>query len=581
MSDSLKFSSPCSYVDASFFQKFSKLKLDKFKLDSKEQKIHGSITNLNTIEEFKALDKAQFIKNSGERILKQIENKEVLENPSLLNHFDIISFADLKKFKFYYWFAFPSLNSNWKINHREFIDEIPETVIMWFSILDNRNKGVIIWKDDVPYTLASLSLVNPEDTLKIGFIDSCIIDDKPSKFLQNLLTALSYYGYNSIELHVYRFASKSFKLNITNTNLDLQKITGWERTSQGKLGPKLADLGSLIDPIKLSEQSVDLNLKLMKWRISPELDLDIIQQNKVLLLGSGTLGSYVARALLGWGVRQITFVDNGSVSYSNPVRQPLFNFEDVGSPKAEIAAKSLQKIFPLVNSKGFQLEIPMAGHPVTNESKQQDGFNQLVQLIKEHDTIFLLTDSREARWLPTIIGKSYKKTVINAALGFDSYLVMRHGIDDQLGCYYCNDVVAPTDSLTDRTLDQMCTVTRPGVALLASSLAVELLVSILQHPDGPLAKANEESILGKLPHQLRGFLGNFETLKLESPAYPYCPACSKPIQEAFVQEGWEFVKKALNDSKYLELISGLAEEQRKAEEAVANLEADFSDEEWL
>ena len=54
--------------------------------------------------------------------------------------------------------------------------------------------------------------------------------------------------------------------------------------------------------------------------------------------------------------------------------------------------------------------------------------------------------------------------LINAALGFDTFMVMRHGhrkgvvenekketpstktvriSGDQLGCYYCNDVVAP------------------------------------------------------------------------------------------------------------------------------------------
>jgi ubiquitin-like modifier-activating enzyme ATG7 len=41
--------------------------------------------------------------------------------------------------------------------------------------------------------------------------------------------------------------------------------------------------------------------------------------------------------------------------------------------------------------------------------------------------------------------------VINTALGFDTFLVMRHGVpltedgNANLGCYYCNDVVAPAD----------------------------------------------------------------------------------------------------------------------------------------
>lgn len=52
--------------------------------------------------------------------------------------------------------------------------------------------------------------------------------------------------------------------------------------------------------------------------------------------------------------------------------------------------------------------------------------------------------------------------VLNAALGFDTYLVMRHGArakntpagHHRLGCYFCNDIVAPADvrcPLVDRT----------------------------------------------------------------------------------------------------------------------------------
>lgn len=41
--------------------------------------------------------------------------------------------------------------------------------------------------------------------------------------------------------------------------------------------------------------------------------------------------------------------------------------------------------------------------------------------------------------------------MINCALGFDTYLVMRHGAgpdggqSPRLGCYYCNDIMAPSD----------------------------------------------------------------------------------------------------------------------------------------
>lgn len=99
----------------------------------------------------------------------------------------------------------------------------------------------------------------------------------------------------------------------------------------------------------------------------------------------------------------------------------------------------------------------MLGHPIIDEDTVMYDFETLRQLVDEHDIIFLLMDTRESRWLPTVMGRAAGKIVMNAALGFDSFVVMRHGAKDtahpeqELGCYFCNDVVAPADvSLSSR-----------------------------------------------------------------------------------------------------------------------------------
>lgn len=84
----------------------------------------------------------------------------------------------------------------------------------------------------------------------------------------------------------------------------------------------------------------------MKWQILPDLNLNAIKSSKCLLIGAGTLGCAVARNLLSWSVRHITFVDYGVISFSNPVRQYLYKFKDTGKCKSETAAEALKEIFP-------------------------------------------------------------------------------------------------------------------------------------------------------------------------------------------------------------------------------------------
>lgn len=192
------------------------------------------------------------------------------------------------------------------------------------------------------------------------------------------------------------------------------KWTGWERNLQGKLLPKGISMGETMDPIKVAEHFSTLNLKLMKWRLLPNLNLDIIKRQKCLLFGAGTLGCAIARSLLSWGILNISFIDCGRVAYSNPVRQSLFTHSDaaLNKFKATAAAERLKEILPSVNATGHVLQIPMPGHAVSSDSMREkviENIHKIVDLIKEHEILFLLTDSRESRWLATMLGAYYGK----------------------------------------------------------------------------------------------------------------------------------------------------------------------------
>jgi ubiquitin-like modifier-activating enzyme ATG7 len=389
-------------------------------------------------------------------------------------------------------------------------------------------------------------------------------------------------------------------------------VVGWELNARGKSGPRMVNLRPLLDPKHLAIQAADLNLKLMKWRMIPNLRVDLLQNLRVLVIGAGTLGCTVSRVLLGWGIRNFTIVDNSTVSYSNPVRQSLFTLEDCASnaPKAEAAARALGTIAADVSSQAHVLSIPMPGHPERDQTGLEESVERLDAMVRDCDVVFLLTDTRESRWLPTVAAAAHNKMLINAALGLDSWLVMRHGGGfetpdnaNRLGCYFCNDVVAPENSTRNRTLDQQCTVTRPGLAPIASSMAVELMVALCHHPDrlsaspppasattrnfsptisGVGSSTSSSSELGLVPHQIRGSLVSYTMMTPTVPAFVHCTACSRPVVEAYQDNKSDLVIKACSstDGAYLEDLAGLSEFRAQTTARLEELmEEDWDDDE--
>lgn len=108
----------------------------------------------------------------------------------------------------------------------------------------------------------------------------------------------------------------------------------------------------------------------------------------------------------------------------------------------------------------------MPGHYLANEDhviETLKDVDTLEELVKNHDAMYLMTDSRESRWLPTILASKYNKICITIGLGFDSFVIVRHGLSphihkdeingERLSCYFCNDVISPANTMKDRSLD--------------------------------------------------------------------------------------------------------------------------------
>uniref|UniRef100_A0A8C1Y188 Ubiquitin-like modifier-activating enzyme ATG7 n=1 Tax=Cyprinus carpio TaxID=7962 RepID=A0A8C1Y188_CYPCA len=613
----LQFAPFCSALEAGFWQQLTQKKLNDFLLDESPKNIKcyyynsdaaglptrltlefsafdvdgasparccpasGTLYNTNTLEAFKTTDKKALLDKAANEIWSAIQSGAALEDSSILNKFILLTFADLKKYHFYYWFCFPALCFLEGVQLEQEPVSLEQSFSLQYMHFYSLNSNHVLSATSIHFLLKSseesvevahlkdlISFFPDLKKITVCVYDPCTLPQHPAWPLRNVLVLLAkQWGSQLDVLEVLCFRDRTLqgsrsiqhsiifrvKLPDLTASAVCPKSVVWEKNPKGAMGPRSVSLSECMDPKRL---------------------VDKVVSTRCLLLGAGTLGCNVARTLM---VRTICF------SFTSDYRE-------------------LKKIFPGVIAEGYNMSIPMPGHPVnfselTMAQARQD-VEQLEKLISEHDVVFLLMDTRESRWLPTVIAASQRKLIVNAALGFDTFVVMRHGLKKpkdshlnwsdhiyssdgkfpitsslfsnipghRLGCYFCNDVVAPGDSTRDRTPDQQCTVSRPGLAMIAGALAVELMVSILQHPEGGYAVASSSddrmneppTSLGLVPHQIRGFLSRFDNVLPASLVFDKCTACSPIISDRLHRDGFQFLAKVFNSShSFLEDQTGL------------------------
>ena len=489
--------------------------------------------------------------NKTENLEKVFNNLKETQNKY---QFILFIYGDLKTFLFRFKFVLlHNKGADYKISKIK--KELEPDFQKKLNELSEKNKDKI--NEDFAYLLSEDTLLLYDINSEINTIPT-LIKNALYKFGSDKITSIILL--KNIEKDL-TFKNSLF-LTIQNVSImPIEKEIETIQSSIHELEASTVDLKAMFNPETIAENAVDLNINLMKWRMCPYLNTEIIRTQKYLLVGAGTLGCHVSRALLGWGARHITFIDNGKVSYSNPVRQSLYTFEDsknVGNNfKALLAAEKLKKIFPMVDAKGFNITIPLPGRTLIDKEAKEEYLKNLEILenqIKDCDIMFLLTDSRESRWYPTVIAKAFNKLVITAAIGFDSYLVMRHGNNEnKLGCYFCTDISTPGDTSGNRTLDQQCTISRPGVSMICSGLACELAMSCCNNA---LNRGDKDD---DIPHQLRGNLINYEMQQFNFIYNTNCVACSDNIVKRYKEDREGFALGVMNDPYFIEKTCGIHE----------------------
>jgi adenylyltransferase/sulfurtransferase len=122
---------------------------------------------------------------------------------------------------------------------------------------------------------------------------------------------------------------------------------------------------------------------------------------RVLVIGAGGLGSPALMYLAAGGVGTIGIVDCDRVDLSNLQRQVLFATEDLGQPKAQVAARKLKSLNPEVTFRPQDLVLRA---------------NNVREVFAEYDVIIDGTDQFATRYLVNDACVLLGKPLVSAAI---------------------------------------------------------------------------------------------------------------------------------------------------------------------
>ncbi|MDO5768653.1 MAG: HesA/MoeB/ThiF family protein [Psychrobacter sp.] len=191
-------------------------------------------------------------------------------------------------------------------------------------------------------------------------------------------------------------------------------------------------------PVRVGRHSTELTddellrysrqILLSGWDIDAQLNL---KNSGVVIVGAGGLGCPVSETLARAGVGHIHLIDDDMIEMSNLQRQTLFTADDVGQPKAQVAAQRLQLINEMI---GISFEVARI---------QGDNAEKLCQLSADMtpnttpDLLLDCTDNFAVRDLLNRLSVRYQVPLLSAAaIGMSGQLTLFEPAKST-GCYHC------------------------------------------------------------------------------------------------------------------------------------------------
>lgn len=218
---------------------------------------------------------------------------------------------------------------------------------------------------------------------------------------------------------------------------------------------------------------------------------------KVLLVGAGGLGSPASMYLAAAGVGTLGLVDFDKVDLSNLQRQILHRTKDVGRPKLDSAADTLNALNP---------DVKVVKHNVVLNSEN------VMDVIKDYDIVVNGTDNFPTRYLVNDACVFAGKPLVDGSIFmFEGQVTVydaKHG-----PCYRCLFPTPPPPGEVPSCQEAGVLGVLPGI--IGSIQAVEAIKLILGKGDPLIGRL---LLFDALPME-------FRELKVEKS--PNCPVCSE------------------------------------------------------